>query len=257
MISCGAFRTALTMTCVPIWFPEPASGDDAWAQDGESTCAWLARSTKPRAREARCFLNENLARLPEEHQPALVHALRHRWPTALFELIVMRLMQEWGAELEIEVPNTDGRCPDVIAHFPDGEVVVEATSPIYNSAMGQQMAAKLPLVRIVEKHLPPDYCFAAWEIPELGLSQSRRPFKHAVQEMLRPFHDIPSEQLPMEGIEVAANIGQGPVRLRLFPARVLKSEQARRETRCLYGPAVSGAVDDVSPIRNAVRRKRT
>ncbi len=56
-----------------IWFPEPSRVDDTYAYRGEPPTDWLKRSTVSRAREARRFLNENLAKIPQAH---LAHRLQ-------------------------------------------------------------------------------------------------------------------------------------------------------------------------------------
>jgi hypothetical protein len=61
------------------WFPEPSRADDTYANRGELVTDWLKRSTVPRAREARRFLNENLAKVPQDHQLVLYRALHERW----------------------------------------------------------------------------------------------------------------------------------------------------------------------------------
>ncbi len=148
-----------------IWFPEPAVEDSSWAWDGESTVSWINRSAKSRAREVRRFLNANIDRLPDQVRSSFARALGHRWESALFEIVVARVLQEWGAQLEIEVPNQEGRCPDILAHFADGDVVVEATCPMYNKAMGSELADKNPLVRLIEKSVPFGYrvCIKRWD----------------------------------------------------------------------------------------------
>ena len=59
----------------PVWFSEPSQADNSWGRRGESVTSWVGRSTLPRARAPRRFLNENLSVLPKEHQAALYRAL--------------------------------------------------------------------------------------------------------------------------------------------------------------------------------------
>ncbi len=79
------------------WFLEPTHSDNTWAANGESIFQWLHRSTLPRARAARQFLNYNISQLPETWRERLYHDLKHRWPSAFFELIVARTLQAIGA----------------------------------------------------------------------------------------------------------------------------------------------------------------
>src|SRR5215207_3604421 len=82
-----------------LWFPEPSRSDDSAANRGEPTTDWLQRSTHPRAKAARRFLNENLSALPSEHQGVLYRMLHERWHSAFFELIVGRTLQVLGATI--------------------------------------------------------------------------------------------------------------------------------------------------------------
>jgi hypothetical protein len=82
------------------WFPEPSRADDTYANRGELLTDWLKRSTAPRAREIRRFLNENLAKVPQDHQLVLYRALHERWHSAFSELIVARTLQLLGGAVE-------------------------------------------------------------------------------------------------------------------------------------------------------------
>ena len=84
------------------WLPEPSRADDTYANQGELLSDWLKRSTVPRAREARRFLNENLAKVPQDHQLGLYRALHERWHSALSGLIVARTLQLLGGDIEAE-----------------------------------------------------------------------------------------------------------------------------------------------------------
>jgi hypothetical protein len=97
------------------WLREPATNDDTWARTGEGLLDWLARSTLPRAREARRFLRFNLSILPTSWEERLCHELETRWQTAFFELVVARTLQAVGATLEVEVATASGTKPDFLA----------------------------------------------------------------------------------------------------------------------------------------------
>ena len=236
-----------------LWFPEPATRDESWANRGESTCEWLARSTLPRAREARRFLNGNLARLPVEAQSHLAHALQHRWRSAFFEIVLARLLQEGGAALELEIANAEGRRPDFLARFDDVIVIVEAISPVFNRAMNDEFKAKDGLLEIVEQLTPDGYRIGTWRLPNIGLSDSRKEFKHTIREMMAPFASEAATPASAEGIELYKQISSGEISLRLFPAHAARGESRRS----LFGPAVSGADDSTSRIVYALHRKRS
>jgi hypothetical protein len=85
-----------------IWFPEPSAVDDSWRQRREEISDWLSRSTLPRAKGIRRFLNENISQLPAQARSNLFNALHHRFKSAFFELIVARTLQILGATIAVE-----------------------------------------------------------------------------------------------------------------------------------------------------------
>lgn len=88
-----------------VWFSEPVEVDNTFARHGEGTYSWLNRSTTERAKACRQFLNENIAKLPEDWQPKLYKDLRDKdWFDTFFELIVARTLQLLGASIKVEVP---------------------------------------------------------------------------------------------------------------------------------------------------------
>lgn len=248
----------MSMLCndSPAWFLEPSNEDNSWGKDGESIFNWLLRSTKPRAREARRFLNENIARLTPTVQQTIIHDLQHRWSTAFFELVVMRLLQEWQAELEIEVPNQDGRRPDFLAQFIDGQLVVEATSPMYNGAAVKEMNAHEPLMRIVEQPSPDGYRIGVKEVPSLGPDLSRKEFKNAVRDMVNPFTGTNPQEIPISGIDLFAKISSGVIRLKIFPLTIVVDQEDRREKGTIFGPCVAYMDNSQDRIRRSFNRKR-
>jgi hypothetical protein len=107
------------------WFPEQSQADDTYANRGELVTDWLKRSTVPRAREARRFLNENLAKIRQDHQLVLYRALHERYHSAFPELIVARTLQLLGGDIEAEPESEAGTRIDFRVRFADGEVGVE------------------------------------------------------------------------------------------------------------------------------------
>ena len=167
-----------------VWFPEPPRADDSWGRHGEALTSWAERSTLPRARATRRFLNENLLALPKEQQPGLYRALHDRWPSAFFELIAARTLQVLGASIEIEPGGAEDIRIDLVASFPDSTVGVEAVAPAFNVEVGEQVKQRNPLLDIIESLAPPDLWFLVESLPELGPSDSKKPFKKAVERRL-------------------------------------------------------------------------
>src|SRR5215208_7365311 len=121
------------------WFPEPSRADDTYANRGELLTDWLKRSTAPRAKEIRRFLNENLAKIPQDHQLVLYRALHERWHSAFPELIVARTLQLLGGTIEAEPESEAGTRIDFQACFAAGEVGVEVVSPVFDPDAGDVM----------------------------------------------------------------------------------------------------------------------
>jgi hypothetical protein len=135
-------------------FPEPTERDDTYAGRLESTPAWLARSTLDMAREYRSFLNRNLAALPEECQEGIGRWLKTdmHYVSAFFELVVARTLQTQETTITCEPENSvDGTKIDFMARFPNYEVGVEATSPLFDREMGETSKDYTPLIEAVEQ----------------------------------------------------------------------------------------------------------
>src|SRR5215467_13807354 len=102
------------------WLPEPTVPDETYGQRREQPIDWLMRSTLPRAKEARRFINEHLSKMPMDAQQSIFQGLRTRWQSAFFELIVALILQELGATILVEHMNVNERRPDFTASFTDG-----------------------------------------------------------------------------------------------------------------------------------------
>jgi hypothetical protein len=166
---------------VPPFFPEPQLPDLTWAASGQSTVDWITRSTLPRAREVRHFLNHNLEALPPHQQEPFAHNLRSRWDTALFELVVARLLQGLGGDLEIEVPNSDLRRPDFSLSFGGSRFTIEAVAPKLDRKTAAKQKQDAELIEIVERNAPPEWSIFLTELPDIGQAESKVPFKKALR----------------------------------------------------------------------------
>jgi hypothetical protein len=232
----------------PVWFSEPSQADDSWGQRGESTTSWAERSTLPRARATRRFLNENLSALPEEYQVAFHRALHDRWPSAFFELIVARTLQVLGASIEVEPGGAEDIRIDFVASFPDSTVGVEAVAPAFNVEVGKQINRRNPLLDIVESLAPPDLWVLVESLPELGPDDSKKRFKKAVEKLLADasgadtsFRTEFSEELP-----------QGTLRIRVIP----KSPNMSTGRSLGIEPPLTAVDDTEQRVRRTVDRKR-
>ena len=227
------------------WLPEPSSEDTSYPGRGEHALDWLARSTVHRAKECRRFLNENLSKLPPNAQLVLQHALRERWHSAFFELIVARCLQELGAMVTIERITTEGTRPDFLAQFPDGPVVVEAVAPVFNAETSEEAKWRVPLLNVIENYAPYGWYVGVWELPRIGPRNSQRLFKSKVASMLAigPPHEGEIERELME------ELPEGIIHLYLWPAPPGK-HPLRTE------PPLSVIDNSETRIRYAVKQKK-
>lgn len=236
------------------WFPEPSEKDDTYAERLESTPLWLARSTLDLARDYREFLNRNLAVLPEQCQQGIGQRLKtdmhHR--SAFFELIVARVLQTLGASITCEPENpVDGTKIDFMSRFSDGEVGVEAVSPLFDREMGETAKNYASLIEMIKKNVPPGWAVGIDSLPDLGPSDSKKPFKLAIGQML----DV-SPPFSGEGErKVVQELPEGEIRMTmtLFP----KAESGlREETKLVWEAPITTFDDSKRVIRDAVEKKR-
>ncbi len=230
------------------WFPEPSQADDTYANRGELVTDWLKRSTVPRAREVRRFLNENLAKVPQDHQLVLYRALHERWNSAFSELIVARTLQLLGGDIEVEPESEAGTRIDFRVRFADGEVGVEVVSPVFDPDAGDVMKHRRPLLEIIESLAPPGWRIMVDALPDLGPSDSKRRFKAAVERLL---DTEPPE--PAAGLKrVETRLREGKLRLGILPQRT-----SGVEGRVIMSePAVAAWNTSEEKIRKAIKKKR-
>lgn len=230
-----------------VWFPEPSLADDSAAERGEPTTAWLERSTHPRAKAARRFLNENLSALPSEHQVVLYRMLHERWDSAFFELIVGRTLQVLGATIEVEPGGASDTRIDFVARFPDATVAVEAVSPLFNAEVGETVKRRNPLLDFVESLAPPGVWVMVSALPDLGPQDSKKQFRDTVRRLLARVGDVGSAP-----VDLAEDLPEGTIHLRL----VKKGAGVTSGRSIGIEPALTAWDDSESRIRRAVARKR-
>jgi hypothetical protein len=230
---------------VTIWLTEPLAIDDTWARRGEQPLEWLARSTLPRAKAIRRFLNENISELPEDSQSDLVYGLRHRFKSAFFELVVARSLQFLGATITVEARQEDGRRPDFRARFPDATIVIEAASPNFNSDVGEEIKNRNPLIEMIEGLAPQGWSIQVWQVPAIGQAESKQGFKRAITRML----SIPPPASDNDELELIEELPVGTIHLRLVARRPNWPPIA------LEAP-YSIVDDSKEALRKVIRRKR-
>lgn len=229
-----------------MWFPEPSEIDGTWKEREEHSLDWLARSTLSRAKEMRRFLNEHLAALPEENQSKIYKDLRHRWRSAFFEIIVVRTMQLLGASVLMETETQSGSRPDITACFEDVEIVIEATSPTFNSELGEDAKLRTPLLDIIEAHAPEGWSIAVETLPEIGPSDSKKEFRREVKKKLT----LPPPSPEAKEQIISVTVSQGEVVLKLFPKRYAD------DRAIIIEPGYAYFDDTESRVRRKVKSKR-
>jgi hypothetical protein len=234
------------------WFPEPVERDDTYRGRLESTPSWMARSTLNVARECRSFLNRNLSALPEECQQGIGRRLRTdmHYRSAFFELVVARTLQTLGASITCEPENpVDGTKIDFMARFPDYDIGVEATSPVFDRQTGETAKNYAPLMRTIEGMVPAGWAVAIGSLPNLGPSDSKRPFKAAVRQML----DVPPPVAGDSERQVIQELPEGEIRLTLFSKA---THGLREETKIVWEAPMTTIDNSKRVIRDAVEGKR-
>lgn len=227
------------------WIKEPSTLDDTWANDGEHTLNWLNRSTLPRAKAMREFLNYNLSKLPIEIAESMFSNLSNRFHSAFFELILGRLLQEVGFNILHEVKFDDGKRPDFLVKSKIGEIAIEATSPVFNSIVGKFYKRKAPLIKIIREHTPDSWIVNIQKLPEIGFNDSKRDFKRFIVEEFSKITDYSLEQ----EVQIEHVFRKGILQLSLL-------YKPNRINQIGFYPAVSYAENSKSRIEHALSEKR-
>lgn len=229
------------------WFPEPIIADYTAGHRGETPTEWLERSTHPRAQAARRFLNENLQTLPPDHRSVLHKMLHERWHSAFFELVVGRTLQILGGTIEVEPGGKSDMRIDFVAHFPDAAVVVEAVSPVFDSDVGETVKRRSPLLDIIETESPPDVWVMVNSLPDLGLQDSRKPFRRTIRKLLTN-----AGKVGYSPVSVAEELPEGTVSLTLMK----KGPSVSPGRSVGVEPALTSWDNTEQRVRRAVARKR-
>lgn len=226
------------------FFHEPATPDPTWARPGESVGYWVSRSSLPRAAAIREFVNYNLQLLPEESRAQFRHNLRHRWDSALLELIVARCIQLHAGTFDVEQANAVGRRADFLSVIKGRQLVIEAVAPKFDIETTTARKADEDLLRIIEPRIPPGWGLVVRTLPRF---KARQP-KSALKAALREFRRIPPPATDGEFREFEYRIPHGT-----FAGTLLAGSFERPY---LGGPAYAAWHDSAARILKALRSKR-
>ena len=197
-------------------FPEPETENPRFHNLGESYYTWLRESTHLAAQEARRFMNRQLALLPEWLHLRIGSDLPAKWRGAFFEMIVARLLQELGANLEEPVPNAEGRLADYVADFHGQRLTIEATAIDTNPGLTADRDRDIhQIFPLFDRLLPPTWRVILHELPPLSPSDSKQGLK-AVLERVLPSEPPQSED---DHRDVREDIPEGTLEFTLLPGR--------------------------------------
>jgi hypothetical protein len=231
------------------WLPEPSAPDNTYARRDEHALDWLARSTIPRAKACRRFLNEHLSKLPAGTQSKILHDLRYQWHSTFFELMVARLLQELGASLVFEGSNREGRRPDFTAQFSDVAIIVEAKAPVFNAAAGEKQKTQIPLLDFIESKIPEGWTLGIWQLPNIGPADSKREFNRTVENMLH----VPPPNADDEDRELIEELPTGIIHLHLWPKNTTKRQLTWEAPITVFDNSVDRICHAVKSKRSQVR----
>jgi len=231
-----------------VCFPEPEGIDNSLATRGESVPQFLQRSKHSRAVEVRRFLNENVARLPEDARASFCNALkkRKRWESALFELVVARTLQLLGGNLTVEQQNIEGRKPDFMVRLGKHAIVVEATAPNFDQKTAQEEKKHTQLLNIIESRVPEAWSVLLQSLPHFEFSESKASLKKALDE-------ISNQPLPQNARDLRTFrfvLPQGTLEFTLVPGRYGGSA-------IVGGPVYISGSDAKQRILHALNKKRS
>lgn len=242
----GTGREMIEMVKPLLCFPEPSPSKRREPKRGSAMPDWLRTVDDPTARSMRRFLNENIAQLPESFQAKICHALKKRWDSAYFELIVARTLQLLGATIEVEPESEAGTRIDYHSRFADSAISVEAISPNFNVAIEAAAQAREPLIDIVESLAPEGWSVFVRELPRIGPNEKKDELKRVLREL---FAIAPPLDHSEHSRELAYDMGTGAVHVVLYPRRP-------------GWPVIAGSGqtwwgdDSVERIRRSVKTKR-
>jgi hypothetical protein len=133
------------------YFPEPTIPDESWSVWDETMVEWLTRSSHPRARAVREFINRSLSCFPPKYANSLSKKLLGDFQSHLFEVIVGRYLQVLGADIEPEPLGTNDTRIDFRATFSDGVLAsVECVSKQFNQKAQRTMAHHQNMAGVLE-----------------------------------------------------------------------------------------------------------
>jgi hypothetical protein len=229
------------------FFPEPSEADESWPGWDETAVDWFLRSTQPRARAVREFLNRSLGYFSDDHARGLVGKLRQDWQSFFFEIVVGRYLQVLNATVEPEPMGSNGTRVDFRATFPDGVVVsVECVSKRFNLEAQRKQQRYGKMASRLDAVGPKTWAIRLDRLPEANSEDEFKPYVDAAAAW---YETLPEAEEGGERLSFrfAGTAGQMAIEAIPFP----KGTQANH-----LGPAVGFTDDSVQRVVYALRDKR-
>ena len=227
----------------PVYFPEPTTADESWLEWDETMAEWLTRSSEPRARSLRDFLNKSLACFTRARAETLAKKLSQDWHSYFFELVVGRYLQILGAELVAEPLGSNGTRVDYRATFAGGIVVsVECVSKKFNQKAQRTIELQGHMGRMLDSVGPSNWAIEIRQLPEATSPDEFQPYAAKAEEfystLSEPAHDDQRLHFAFEG-------DRGRMELQAIPFH--KGTKPNH-----FGPAVAYFDDSIVRLKNAL-----
>lgn len=231
------------MSDAPVHFPEPATQDDSWPGWDETAVEWFRRSTTPRARAVREFLNRSLGHFPPKHASSLSKRLKQDWQSHFFEIVVGRYLQVLGAEVEPEPLGSNGTRVDFRATFPDGIVVsVECVSKRFNREAQRTIQRQGKMTSMLDSIGPVGWAIAFEHLPDANSPDEFRPYVEQAQAFYASLPE-PTEDGPRFAFEWTGVHGRMGLEAIPFPKGTMPNH---------LGPGVSWWDDSILRLKDAL-----
>ena len=226
-----------------VYFPEPTTPDESWPGWDETAVEWFTRSTQPRARAVREFLNRSLGCFPQKHARSLAKRLNQDWQSFFFEIVVGRYLQVLGAEVQPEPAGSNGTQVDFHAVFPDGVAVsIECVSKRFNQEAQKTIQRNGKMARMLDDVGPTNWAIEFHKLPDANSPAEFEPYVHAARDWYATLPE-PIEGWPRPAFAFEADHGRMELEALSFPRGTKPNHM---------GPAVAFYDDSIERLKGAL-----
>lgn len=227
----------------PIYFPEPTTRDETWPGWDETAVEWFTRSTQPRARAVRGFLNRSLAHFRPKHAKSLAKKLNQDWQAHFFEIGVGRYLQVLGAEVEPEPLGSNGTRIDFRARFPDSVFIsIECVSKRFNQEAQRSMDQQRKMADMLDQVGPHRWAIKIEDLPNANSPAEFRPYIEQAQTFYAALPE-PLDDGPRFEFEWTGAVGRMSLEAVPFPKGTMPDH---------LGPVVAFMDDSILRLKDAL-----